>query len=75
MRYFFHVHMNGQEIADCEGSEFDNFDAAHSEAARIARELIRDFSIESDRSSELEVVDEDGQTLLSLPVHGSHTLH
>jgi hypothetical protein len=75
MRYFFNVHMDGQEIADCEGSEFESFDAAHSEAARIACELLRDFSIEIDRSSTLEVLDEDGTTVLNLPVHGSPTLH
>jgi hypothetical protein len=75
MRYFFNVHMDGQEIADCEGGEFESFDAAHSEAARIARELIRDFSVEIDRTSTLEVLDEDGLTVLNLPVHGNRTLH
>ena len=75
MRYFFHVQMNDLEIADFEGSEFESFDAAHSEAARIARNLLHDFSVEGDRNSMLEVMDEDGDTVLSLPVHGSRTLH
>ena len=75
MRYFFNVHMDGQEISDVEGGEFDSFDAAHSEAARIARELFRDFSFEIDRHSMLEVLDEEGATVLNLPVHDNHTLH
>ena len=75
MRYFFNVQTDGLEIADFEGGEFESFDAAHSEAARIARELLRDSAIETDRNSMLEVVDEDGATVLSLPVHVSPTLH
>ena len=72
MRYFFHIYMGGQEIADHEGTDLHSLDAVRAEAQAIVKELRREFCETADDGAHLEVVNSAGATVMALPLSGHH---
>jgi hypothetical protein len=64
MRFFFHVIGNGQAFRDQDGEIFGSFDAAQSNAARIAHELRHDAY----EGCTVSVTDEAGTELVRVTI-------
>lgn len=65
MRYFFHVVGSGKTYGDETGEEFADRESAMAHAARIARELAADDSVDG---LWISVADEDGKEVGTLPI-------
>ena len=68
-QYYFHIR-NGPEgeylDIDPDGTHLPTLEAAHALALQMARELWADWS-EADRDTVIEIADEIGQSLLTVP--------
>jgi hypothetical protein len=70
-RYYFNIRQGKFLLADEEGEEFANLDAAHQEAVASAREILSEAAFSGQAASldrEIEVADEAGKTVLINPV-------
>ncbi len=68
--YFLHIRDGAKLEPDPHGMEFPDIDAACTEARRVARELVEEFS-EFGRETVIEIADEAGRTVMAVPVSGS----
>jgi hypothetical protein len=69
-RYYFHLDAADQRTTDDEGADFPDISAARREAEQGARELLAE-AIKSGRTrvpKAIVVVDEVGQTLITIPL-------
>jgi hypothetical protein len=64
--YYFHIRNGDKLERDPDGMELPDMDAALAEALTVARELLGEIS-DLGREAVIEVADEAGQTLLTLP--------
>jgi hypothetical protein len=66
-RFYFHIR-NGDayEDKDPDGDDLPDLQAAHAEALQVARDFWKDWS-HAEIGMAVEVVDEDGRTLLTVP--------
>lgn len=68
MRYNFNVILNGELIADPEGTELSTAESAHAEAAIVCSELLWHFSGSVMARAVLEVIAESGERVIALPI-------
>lgn len=71
MRYYFHIIEGSSEIADPEGTDLPDEEAAQAEALAIAAELLQEFPGRFRQNSVLEVLCEDGRRIMALPIHSA----
>jgi hypothetical protein len=65
-RYFFTARGPRTQIADADGEDHPNLEAARSATLGIARDLIRDVGLKCEEWS-FQIADETGHTLLVVP--------
>ncbi len=70
-RYFFHVRLGNDRALDPEGEDFPDLEAAHEEALRCAREIVAEKLLAGDLidGHSIEIVGEDGNLMLSVPLN------
>lgn len=70
-RYFFHARLGDDLALDPEGEDFPDLQAAHEEALRCAREIVAEklLAEEPIEGHCIEIVGEDGNLLLSVPLN------
>jgi hypothetical protein len=64
--YYLHIRNGDQLERDPDGTELPDIDAALAEARKVARELAAEIPA-YDGSTVIEIADEDGQALLTVP--------
>ena len=64
--YYLHIRNRGQLERDPDGTELPDIDAALTEALKVARELAAEIPA-YDGSTVIEIADEDGQIVLTVP--------
>ncbi|GEO19375.1 DUF6894 family protein [Microvirga aerophila] len=64
--YYLHIRIGDKLDADPDGAELPDIDAALAEALKVARELTAEIP-GYDGSTVIEIADEDGRTILTLP--------
>jgi uncharacterized protein DUF6894 len=70
-RYFFHLRDDDAHLADDEGEELRDLEAARAYAINSVRQLLSQAALSGKAGSlrqQIEVVDERGQTALTIPV-------
>jgi hypothetical protein len=70
-RYYFNIRQGKFLLADDEGEEFSNLDAARQEAVANAREILSEAALSGQAASldrEIEVADEAGKSVLKIPI-------
>jgi hypothetical protein len=70
-RYYFNVRQDKVLLKDEEGEELANLDAAREEAVASAREILSEAALggnAGESSSEIEVTDATGKTVLTVPI-------
>jgi hypothetical protein len=65
--YYFHIRDGSSLESDPDGTELPDISAAHAEALKVAHELLREVA-DLGQKAVLEVADENGHTILTMPL-------